>query len=563
MSSSSGKLSLANSLGKWLIRPASQWNYKSRGALKSAGLSFPFFTITLSMLLSVSAFAAIIAMPEYLVYFASTAIALLLFSLVQLYIAVVRTEHNLLVPLTHLRHWAMRMRGGNLAARIPETGPEEFVELAGDINTLSESLRALTKHMQDQVMEQTERVKLKNQSLETLYDVASCINNAHNLEELLTRFMHTMLNIAKADAACVRLLTDDGMLRMIASIGLDEQTLSREHLIALDACSCGKAVLHGRMECREITHCQESTRFQSFGRGQKVIAIPLQYRGETLGIYNLYVTGNSFSGQDEANGLLSSIGKHLGVAIAKSRLEKRAHRLSLMEERTLLSHELHDSLAQTLASLKMQVSVLDKNHHRERHKDMQEEIQNLYQGLDKANEELRELLGHFRTRMDERGLVPAIEECVRSFERENNISVFFQNEINGQSLHPSNEVQVLHIVQEALSNIRKHSQAHHARVLVKASNNGNWSVLIEDDGVGIKSKRNRNRAGKHIGINIMQERCKLLNGELSIDSEDGEGTRVELSFKSSPFHYSEAANSLFIEDTEPEEITPIVQRFSQ
>ena len=151
-------------------------------------------------------------------------------------------------------------------------------------------------------------------------------------------------------------------------------------------------------------------------------------------------------------------------------------------------------------------------------------------GVDRANQELRELLAHFRTRMDERGLIPAIEALVEKFEQETGIIVFFQNETKEFKLLPALEVQVLHIVQEALANVRKHSQAENVRILIRSDNSGNYLVLVEDDGQGIKEVEKNARPGEHVGLSIMRERAKRLSGELNIESEPGEGTRVELTF---------------------------------
>lgn len=548
MTKDSENINKTSSLAKWYIRPAGNWKGKSRGALKSAQLSGPFMFLTISILTVLGAAVLGLFIPDWQVFILTASLVPLSVSLLLIYLIVVRTQHNLLSPLTHMRHWALRMRGGNLAARLPQEGPKEFVELAEDINSLSESLRALTKQMKNQVERQTEKAEQKAESLQVLYDVASCINNSHNLEELLTRFLHTMKDIMDAKAATVRLLTDDGHLRIVASVGLEEQDLESEHHVPVDQCSCGRAVQMKSLSCQDVSKCHEIDNVKTIEPAMKMLAIPMLYRGEILGIYNLYVPPTLLYGRDDLDELLNSIGKHLGVAIAKARDEKQNHRLAIMEERTLLSHELHDSLAQTLVSLKMQVSVLDESSGEHRKKNIHKEIQQLYQGLDKANEELRELLGHFRTPMDERGLVPALEDCVRSFERESNISIFFQNEINGQSLPPAKEVQVLHIVQESLSNIRKHSRAHHVRLLIKASEQGKWSVIIEDDGIGINKPSNNGKPGRHIGLNIMQERCKLLNGELNIESEAHEGTRVELLFESSPYLFREAANNIYVEE---------------
>jgi two-component system nitrate/nitrite sensor histidine kinase NarX len=136
--------------------------------------------------------------------------------------------------------------------------------------------------------------------------------------------------------------------------------------------------------------------------------------------------------------------------------------------------------------------------------------------------------------MDERGLVPAIETMVERFRKETGIAAFFQNEIGESDLPPALEVQVLHIVQEALTNVRKHSNAQNVRVLLRSDSAGVYNVLVEDDGQGIEEKVIDDAPGEHIGLSIMRERTARLGGQISIESEPGEGTRVELQFHVSP-----------------------------
>ena len=95
------------------------------------------------------------------------------------------------------------------------------------------------------------------------------------------------------------------------------------------------------------------------GDSVHMVAVPLRYRDRTLGVYNLFVDRDVNEGED-THDLLISIGRHLGMAIEKARLDRETHLLSIIEERTHLAHELHDSLAQTLASLRFQVRVLDE-----------------------------------------------------------------------------------------------------------------------------------------------------------------------------------------------------------
>ena len=198
----------------------------------------------------------------------------------------------------------------------------------------------------------------------------------------------------------------------------------------------------------------------------------------------------------------------------------------------MLAHELHDSLAQTLASLRFRVSMLQKTlRHDDNVSDATSEVEQIKLGLDEANFELRELLSHFRIRMDERGLIPAIEGLIDRFRSQGDIQVFFQNECPDLRLPPVLEVHLLHIIQEALANIRKHSAAKHVRILLTCSPEQLVHLLIEDDGMGINAEISNAEPGEHVGLTIMRERAQRIGAELTIESDPGEGTRVELELR--------------------------------
>ena len=90
---------------------------------------------------------------------------------------------------------------------------------------------------------------------------------------------------------------------------------------------------------------------------------------------------------------------------------------------------------------------------------------------------------------------------------------------------------MLRVAQECLANIRKHAQAHTVRVMLSCRVGGSYSLLIEDDGVGFEDAAKEGRPGEHIGLSIMEERARRLGGNLRIESEVGEGTRVELTYQ--------------------------------
>lgn len=238
------------------------------------------------------------------------------------------------------------------------------------------------------------------------------------------------------------------------------------------------------------------------------------------------------------------------MAIDKARSDEESNRLSIMEERTRIAHELHDSLAQTMASLRFQVRVLDETLHQGQEQAIWHELEQIENNLDEAYAELRELITHFRAPIDHRGLVPAVQHLVDRFRKQTGIHIYLQKEWNLVHMSASIEVQALRIIQEALNNIRKHSEAHNVRILLRSDPSGNCMVMIEDDGVGISTESGDDRVD-HYGLNIMSDRAKQIDGEVRIDSEPGEGTQVILQFK---YQTSPAYQSI------PVEVSPPVKR---
>jgi len=375
-----------------------------------------------------------------------------------------------------------------------------------------------------------ERIALKTHSLEILYDAAAGVTDLHGLDELLKRFLITFKNLVHAHAAVVRLRNDDDKMRLVATTGIsDDDEIDR--YVPLPECLKGTPIANSPI-LKTILSRNRLHKLTSFeSNNLSLITIPIQYSGKTLGVYHLYIDNTDLIEKNELIQLFTSIGRHLGIVVEKVKLENHARRISIIRERTSLANELHDSLAQTLASLRFQVAMVDETVSESRDRTGILQIRTIKDGLDQANNQLRELLSHFRTRMDERGLLPAIETLVERFQLETGVAAFFQNEVKEPIMSPAIEVQVLHIVQEALANVRKHSQANNVRVLIRSDDNRNYYVLVEDDGQGMQSRDIVAGPGEHVGLSIMQERAERLSGTFNIETEAGEGTRVELSFQ--------------------------------
>ncbi len=518
--------SLSDTTNDWQPRHANLT--RSRLFVPLTGLAAVLIGLACSGLLAVR-------YPDFSATLTVVLIGLLISAGVLFSVILYRIQRHLITPLSQVRHWARQMCSGRIAARIPKPNDGDFTELVRDINSLGEAVEALSMDLDTEVKKQTDRIAQKTHSLEVLYDVAATINVSRDLDDLLSRFLRTMKDVVNARAACVRLLDEHGTMRLVASVGLDTAKGEAEHVagakLKLRINDVDFADLSVEQDLSR--DCGSQTALPYFDDPNvEMIAVPLQYRGNTLGVYNMFIDKPGLYDREDVKELLTSIGRHLGMAIEKSHMDSEARQLSIMQERATLANELHDSLAQTLASLRFQVRVLDETLQQSGGFTGIPELEQVENSLDEAYSELRELIAHFRAPMDGRGLLPSIEALVNRFRNQTGIAIFLQSsEWKLDSLPPNTEMHVLRIVQESLANIRKHSHANNVRVMLRSDRDGNCQVLVEDDGIGIGVPVMGGHPGEHIGLSIMRERASSVGGELRIESEPGEGTSIELTFQ--------------------------------
>jgi len=444
-----------------------------------------------------------------------------------------RLRKQLLEPLARLEDSVAKVCQGEPEASLSHEDTGVLARMVEDIDSLNEELTDLYEDMDSRVARHTSRLAQKTASLKILYDVAASVNQADNLDALLLRYLRILKEMVNGMAATVRLVQEDGHMRLVGSIGLNDRVLTEQEMLPLDLCVCGTALSPGDILCeRQERYCARRLGRNMFGSDQvELVSVPLDYHGEVLGLYHVFVRKPGISGREDILELLQTIGSHLGMAVAKQRSDQEARRLSIVEERTALAHELHDSLAQTLASLRFQVRMLQDLVRSGDQEAACADIERISNGIDEAHTELRELLHSFRAPVEQRGLMNSLDKMVRRFEQESGVHAFFQNNCREPELSPAEEMQIQRIAQESLANIRKHAQAHTVRILLTCSPADGIVMLVEDDGVGFDSVAKRGRPGEHIGLSIMEERARRLGGTLRIESEPGEGTRLELSYK--------------------------------
>jgi len=498
-------------------------------------LSLPLLGLALVFAGVGAAAFVILAFPQHATRLYPLLVLLVLAGLALFWLIVTRVRRDLVEPLSHLRNWSRRLRGGNLSARIPVPESGEFRELAQDINRQSDELKSLTMEMDSHVHAQTVRLARKTQSLDILYDVASSLSQPGDFDKLLESFLDTFIELVDARAATVRMLTDNGHTRLVASRGLSAEVVEKDRLMDTSLCQCGWAAKGGGIRTQRGTDpCAKLLGTPMLKRDcQEFVVVPVTYQDRIVGVYNLFLDRPISALGEDIHDLLNSVGKHLGLALEKSRLDNQARQIAIMEERNIIGNELHDSLAQGLVGMRLQVKLLGESLHKKDLRASQSEVRRLRTAIEEAHVSLRELLANYRLRIDERGLVPAVAGMVERFSQETGINVFFHNECQKLSLTPLQESQIFHIVKEALTNIRQHSHASNARILLTNDSRGAYTLLIEDDGEGI-APVSESRPGEHIGLSVMRERAERLPGELTIESEPGEGTRIVLSFPLAP-----------------------------
>jgi two-component system nitrate/nitrite sensor histidine kinase NarX len=385
-----------------------------------------------------------------------------------------------------------------------------------------------------QAQSQAVRLARKTQSLDILYAIATSLSQPGSLEQLLDGFLDTFIELVDARAASVRLATADGGTRLIASRGLAAEVVERDRVMPAGSCPCAVAASEGGLRIQSGTApCAALIGRPMLERDcTEFVAVPAQYQDRILGVYNLFLDRPLAAMGEDMPDLLISVGRHLGLAIEKARLESEARRLAIMEERNLIGNELHDSLAQSLIGMRLQLKLLGESLARKDFGAAQYEASRLRRAMTQANADLRELLTNYRLKIDEAGLVQTIANLVERFGRETGIAMFFQNECGALALTPAQEIQVFYIIQEALTNIRKHSGARNVRILLN-NEDDLYTVLIEDDGLGMAGSA-EGLPGEHAGLAIMRERTERLQGQIVIESEAGEGTRIVLMFNAPP-----------------------------
>ncbi|MBK0126662.1 nitrate/nitrite two-component system sensor histidine kinase NarQ [Pantoea sp. S61] len=232
-----------------------------------------------------------------------------------------------------------------------------------------------------------------------------------------------------------------------------------------------------------------------------------------------------------ADELMQSLANMLARSLWIWQTQKQYQQMLLIEERSTIARELHDSLAQSLSFLRIQLTLLRRNVDNTQPQ-AQSIIAEFDRALAEAYQQLRELLTTFRLTIEQADLVQAMQAMIAPLQEQSQAVITFDYQSGLQTLDAQQQVHVLQIAREALLNAIRHAQAQKIHIFYQRDEDAFHLLTIEDDGCGIRSLE---EPPGHYGLTIMAERAARLSGSLLITPQT-RGTRVTLRFPPRPAH---------------------------
>ena len=431
-------------------------------------------------------------------------------------------------PVQTLQGGIQRMAARDFSVRVPVNNTDELGVLAQGFNRMVDELQSLYEDLGEHVRQKTAELERQNRQLSALYGMTAFLNKPNDIEALCRGFLQRVMDEFHAAAGSIRVLDPSGeRLHIVVSLGFSSALQESEHCMRTDACFCGEATQRGTMIIRDFRKLPRPEEIGCMRDGfQAVSVFQIVTPEATLGTFSLHFRERTTMSPRELQ-LLEMLGQHLGAALDNQRLSIKARQLAVAEERNLVAQGLHDSLAQGLNFLNLQTQMLGSAVQQRRWDEVEEIVPLLKTGVSESYQDVRELLQNFRTRLGEESLRKAVDDTIGRFRRQTGLNVELHlDDRDGAPLHPDQQLQVLFILQEALSNVRKHAYA--SKVTVRIDNHRDFGMSIRDDGEGYDPQEVAERSETHVGLSIMRERAARLGGQLQMCSAPGQGTEVSL-----------------------------------
>lgn len=390
-------------------------------------------------------------------------------------------------PLRALVFASEQIQNRSFNVSLNVSSDNEMGILTRTFNNMAHDLGQLYRGLEQAVNEKTRKLQHANQSLQVLYDSSKELTASRIHQENFQAILQHIVS-----------------LEGIRAVKLEIDQIGEPNWILTEGEEC-------RHDCDSECHSKTLT-----------------LDGEHLG-YLHWKAGLPCPNES----LIDNFVQILSRAVYYNRAQRQAEQLLLMEERATIARELHDSLAQALSYLKIQVSLLKRSV-----KGLPDEvavaqtaqvIAELDTGLSAAYTQLRELLTTFRLSIKEGSFGQALQEMVATLDEQTTAVISLNNQLSSTELDAHQQVHLLQLIREATINAIKHAQAENITIECLESD-GFVTVRVEDDGVGFDRQDEKLN---HYGMSIMQERAARLHADLSVEAQRDMGCTVTLEFQQS------------------------------
>ena len=418
---------------------------------------------------------------------------LLLFTIVWL-------RARLLHPWEQLLSMARAVSRRDFSQRATISGRNEMATLGMALNNMSKELAESYAVLEQRVQEKTANLKQKNEILAFLWQANRRLHSQAPLCERISPVLNGLQGLTLLREIEVRVYD------------MEDEENHQEF-------SC-----HSEMECDERGCYLCPRNLPALPGSGTTLKWRLTDAHNQYGILLATLPQGRHLSHDQQQ-LVDTLVEQITATLALDRQQERQHQLIVMEERATIARELHDSIAQSLSCMKMQVSCLQMQG-----QDLPEASRQLLSQM--RNElntswvQLRELLTTFRLQLTEPGLRPALEASCEEYSTRFGFDVKLDYQLPPRYVPSHQAIHALQIAREALSNALKHSEATEVTVSVTQHDN-QVRLIVADNGRGVPDHAERTN---HYGLIIMRDRAQSLRGDCQVRRRDSGGTEVVVSF---------------------------------
>lgn len=470
-------------------------------------------------------------------------LSLLLIAIIVL-IGMRRLQKSILLPIQQLIKANNQFKRGQTQTRVSIKGYREFEVLGSSFNDMAGTIETYQRSLESEVQIKTQHLVKANQVLSLFYDFSKSLTTSqvslYQLDDLIADFSKALPHLEFTLCIQNKYITNKN------AIVLHGEKM-KELCKKLSCESCGikngehtksYPIVHQQETFGELRVCPKSTLVmnRSFvtdgddnADNHSNITPEQRIQMTEAGSIFPFVSAELDAQNDE---LIVALTNLISTALSLRKQRQQEHQLILFEERSTIARELHDSLAQSLSYLKIQVSVLERHLKNAGSEPVQAPVyQNIEQikiGLGSAYQQLRDLLVTFRLTIDNDNFDEALRDAASEFASKGNFNMTVHNRIMTLNLSATEQIDLIQIAREALSNISRHAKAKNVEIQLAYEDGDKYIVMsILDDGVGMSGSVDQTQ---HHGLIIMKERAHNIGGELIVTDNKPQGTIITVRF---------------------------------